>query len=527
MNSSLTISPTSDSLPSPSPSLPIVPSNDDPTSPHSLHPVVAFIIGLSIILGASLMNAGGLNITKLDHSRQASIPKSARRRDWLRPLWLLGMLLYILSQLVGSTLALEFMRAEYVAPLGSTSLIFNFLFANLLIGTPVTSTDIYGTVIIVFGVIGIVLFGSINSGLWNDMDIVRLATLWSRAGWVVFFLTMSLALVILYVCTSQLEAVLSARADLSAVPFSAASQLSGKPTTFRAKAFYYYKSFLVWVREWIEHWTAAKTDKEIAWTLGIGWACCGGGLAGGCLVFAKSCVKLISGSLSHQNTGNQFAHPAAIFTFLLLGLTAVFQIICLNRGLRVYDSTLVVPVFYGVYTASGFLNSLIFNDEVDSYQSWTLFLIFVSITVLIGGVVLLTHEKPEQAAKKPGTQLVSLSRRIRKAKKDRGENGANGDNDEEANLHEREPGVVEEETLWQVGDDSDEEDADGHEEDRPQARRRESRSKQDEPEDGERSGLMREEHNDDEPGLASGSSSSTRVDDFGDWNTAGNHNRTN
>ena len=44
----------------------------------------------------------------------------------------------------------------------------------------------------------------------------------------------------------------------------------------------------------------------------------------------------------------QFAHPASIFTFIFLGITAVAQILCLNRGLRFYDSTLVVPVFYGV-----------------------------------------------------------------------------------------------------------------------------------------------------------------------------------
>lgn len=36
-----------------------------------------------------------------------------------------------------------YLMVEYVAPLGSTSLIFNFLFANALVGTPVTSTDIY------------------------------------------------------------------------------------------------------------------------------------------------------------------------------------------------------------------------------------------------------------------------------------------------------------------------------------------------------------------------------------------------
>jgi hypothetical protein len=66
-------------------------------------------------------------------------------------------------------------------------------------------------------------------------------------------------------------------------------------------------------------------------------------------------VKLLTGSLSHENPGNQFGHLAPIFTIILLVITAVLQIICLNRGLKVYDSTLVVPVFYGVYTATGYV----------------------------------------------------------------------------------------------------------------------------------------------------------------------------
>lgn len=64
-------------------------------------------------------------------------------------------------------------------------------------------------------------------------------------------------------------------------------------------------------------------------------------------------VKLISGVMSHENTGNQFGHASVVFTFIFLAVTAVCQIICLNKGLAVYDSTLVVPVFYGVYTALG------------------------------------------------------------------------------------------------------------------------------------------------------------------------------
>ncbi|TFK44773.1 hypothetical protein BDQ12DRAFT_621156 [Crucibulum laeve] len=431
---------------------------------------VAFIIGLAIILLASIMNAAGLNLTKLDHVRTSAVPKSARKNDWMRPLWLLGMLLYILSQLIGSTLALEYMRAEYVAPLGSSSLVFNFLFARFLVGTPVTSTDIYGTIVVVLGVIGIVAFGSINSGFTSETDVAHVTALWRRGGWLGFFFVMSFTLIFLLIFTSRLDAILAARAELEAVPLSATGLRTplqantpgvlgaggrtrnrfGKVGQMLGLVASGWTNFLGLVTDLLETWVAPKDDKTIAWTLGIGWACCGGGLAGGCLVFAKATVKLLSGSLSHENPGNQFGHAAPIFTIILLATTAVLQIMCLNRGLKVYESTLVVPVFYGVYTAAGFLDSLIFNNEVDAYKSWTLFLIFVSIIVLISGVVLLTHKKPEPVANKIKSSTVPRLRGRRasgmKKKKTLGE----GDEDDEERFGE-------EEVLWAVGGGSDEE----------------------------------------------------------------------
>ncbi|CAA7259134.1 unnamed protein product [Cyclocybe aegerita] len=457
--------------------LPIPTSTDDQVPAHHASPVAAFIIGLSIVLLASVLNAAGLNITKLDHVRTSAIPKAARRKDWMRPLWLLGMLLYILSQLIGSTLALEYMRAEYVAPLGSTSLVFNFLFARFLVGTPVTKTDIYGTIVVILGVIGIVAFGSINSGLTSATDVAHITYLWRRGGWLGYFFAMSFALFAVLVFTTRLDLVLATRAELAAVPFSGARPTQGglpPPVSFSVNklrrtwfgkvfgVFFALKAgwdnFMGWVFDRLEAWAAPKDDKQVAWTLGIGWACCGGGLAGGCLVFAKATVKLLSGSLSHENPGNQFGHAAPIFTIILLVLTAVLQIICLNRGLKVYDSTLVVPVFYGVYTATGWLDSLIFNDEVQAYKSWTLFLIFVSIIILIGGVVLLTHKKPEPVTGKVKASTTTRRPRRKPAKKNVGENG-NG-RSEEAGSEEGddEQANGEGDVLWAVGDASDGED---------------------------------------------------------------------
>ncbi|OJA07566.1 hypothetical protein AZE42_04430 [Rhizopogon vesiculosus] len=418
-------------------------STSDLSSAHGSSPVVAFIIGLAIILLASILNAAGLNLTKLDHVRTSAIPKSARRRDWLRPLWLL----------------------EYVAPLGSTSLIFNFLFARFLIGTPVTRTDIYGTMIVVLGVIGIVAFGGINSGLSTETDVDHLTALWRRGGWLGFFFCMSFALICVLIFTYSLDAVLAARSDLDSEPFAgmSARRSPASSTTFLGKVKNNWNTGMLWVKEKLEVWTAPQDDKQVAWVLGIGWACCGGGLAGGCLVFAKATVKLLTGSLSHENPGNQFGHLAPIFTIILLVITAVLQIICLNRGLKVYDSTLVVPVFYGVYTATGFLDSLVFNDQVDAYKPWILFLIFASMMILISGVVLLTHKKPERSTRAPAaTTLSGLSSRKAARSSCKVDRTIDEDeDDEEQALRKTEEGEEEREDqaiLWQVGDDSDDED---------------------------------------------------------------------
>jgi uncharacterized membrane protein len=51
-----------------------------------------------------------------------------------------------------------------VAPLGSAALIFNFIFAKMLVGTNIERKDILGTLVVVASVIWIVVFGGISGG---------------------------------------------------------------------------------------------------------------------------------------------------------------------------------------------------------------------------------------------------------------------------------------------------------------------------------------------------------------------------
>lgn len=135
--------------------------------------------------------------------------------------------------------------------------------------------------------------------------------LWRRSGWLGYFFTMSFALIFLLIFTYRLDWILAQRGELASAPFSAARP-QGRPgvglpapsvaisTLKRRRSLFglifgvfstmtaAWDGLITFVTDQLEVWVAPKDDAQIAWTLGIGWACCGGGLAGGCLVFAKA-----------------------------------------------------------------------------------------------------------------------------------------------------------------------------------------------------------------------------------------------
>jgi len=66
-----------------------------------------FVIGFAVSLVASVMNAAGLNLLKLDHVRNSALAQDRQRNECGRPMWHIGLYLYVASQLAGSTIALS------------------------------------------------------------------------------------------------------------------------------------------------------------------------------------------------------------------------------------------------------------------------------------------------------------------------------------------------------------------------------------------------------------------------------------
>ncbi|OXH40509.1 hypothetical protein J008_01160 [Cryptococcus neoformans] len=428
-------------------------------------------IGLLIVLASSVFNALGLNMTKLDHVRQQSIPKRQRKKEYLRLLWLSGMGMYIASQVFGSPLALRYLRPDWVAPLGSSSLVFNFLFAYWLVGTPVTTSDIRGTAVIILGVILIIVFSSINHGLQQSLSIERLNSLWSRPAWLAYFIVVVLFTAGAYIVSLLLQSLLSSRASFSPLASPSLELPTSRSSSPNPVVKTYRKLTGIWGK--FERFAVGKLevifqrtdDAKVTWLQGIGWAVAGGSLAGLCLVFTKAVVKIM------WLPGHPLVHPSAMISLLLVILTAVLQIVCLNRAIVCADTVVVVPLFYAGYTVFGFVNSLIFYDETKQYARWVLIAVFLSIAVLISGVVLLSLKSSANTSSDPYTVSAqptgSMRLRPRTPKSETvAENGEAGPSDyrKEEDDEDYEGDSGPRDVLWEVGSVSDHSgDDDGHE----------------------------------------------------------------
>ncbi|KAG0043467.1 hypothetical protein BGZ83_011359 [Gryganskiella cystojenkinii] len=397
------------------------------------HAWLDIIIGVVVSVVSSIMNAAGLNLLKLDHVRNRALVMERQRQDCSRPMWLLGLTLYVGSQIAGSTIALNFLKTQWVAPLGSIALIFNFIFAKILVGTRITQRDVLGTVIVMVSVVWIVCFGNMNSAgadIEDSLTIIDLKNLFSRIVFIIYFSILNLAIIgLLALGTYAYWAITLDESNLDpTTERQIRKRMKMKLTALLGKNRFTRATGLACEEDedesdieggnGVEERIGAARDLLMKKVVAMIMATCGGLLAGETLLLAKSGIKLITSSIPGAAAGhgigegagggtipapggqgqNQFQDSLSFFILFLLVLTAIMQVVCLNMALKLYDSVLVVPIFYGFYATFGLFNSMIYLNQVSDYQVWVLILILVGIVALIFGVRLLSAPKPEIGA---------------------------------------------------------------------------------------------------------------------------------
>ncbi|KAF9569913.1 hypothetical protein EC968_002438 [Mortierella alpina] len=350
-----------------------------------------FVVGISIAVATSFIQSLGLTIQRKSHVLNEAIhPKELRRQACHRPLWHLGFHTYILSNLTGTIFSIGYLPVIILAPLAAVTLVFNALFARLLLGDVFSRQSAAGA-------ITIGLFGVVPEPSHSLEDLIQL---YKRPAFIVYFSLIELTVASLLVGNRIVEQVLrhNAKAALSASlsataggpPGSTAANHHRVASTAsslnhlslnRSLQSHRYNKLLGGRR------FGKMSPTKIKTLLGVSYGCVSGMLSSQALLFAKSAIELLM--LTIIQGKNQFESPLSWFLVIALITAALLQLYYLNKGLRLCDTVLLVPLSFCAYNVSCLFNGLVYYNQWGRLYWWQILLVLFGISQVLIGVLVL------------------------------------------------------------------------------------------------------------------------------------------
>lgn len=315
-------------------------------------------IALGILVG--LISTGvqslGLTLQRKSHILEDEKgPHDVRRPPYRRRRWQLGMGMFIIANLLGSTIQISTLPLPVLSTLQAAGLVFNSICATLILSEPFTRWSLCGTLLVTTGAVLIAIFGAIPSPA-HDLD--ELLVLLSRKPFIVWMILQALFVVGLGTAT-----------DL------------------------------------VNNMSSMSHNSRFRLARGIIYGVISGDISAHALLFAKSavelCIKTIGGS-------NQFSHWEAWAIVLGLVSLALCQLYYLHRGLKLVSTSVLYPLVFCVYNIVAILDGLIYFNQVSLIPPPRAGLIAVGTVILLSGVLALSWRlSDEQHA--PGVGQSTLA----------------------------------------------------------------------------------------------------------------------
>ncbi|CAO3607456.1 unnamed protein product [Cunninghamella blakesleeana] len=297
------------------------------------------ILPLIVSLLASMTQALGISLQRQSHIEQPHI------KLLQRPLWVVGFLIYTLSNLIGSTCTIGYLPIVILAPVGAIGLVFNAIFARLVLGDPFTTRTTMGTGLIVIGAMLVAGFGVVPEPNHTLKDLIQL---YKRPSFIIYF-----TLVELFTCIGLIST-----------------------------------HFLEFGLEKNIQWKVKYPDMK-KW-LGISYGVLGANISSQAMLFAKSGIELLI--VTVFNGDNQFIYPLTWVLVLALIFTAILQLYYLNRGVQLCDTIILVPLNFCSFNVSCLFNGLVYYNQWDRLYWWQVVLVLIGITILVCGVLIISFQ---------------------------------------------------------------------------------------------------------------------------------------
>lgn len=309
----------------------------------------ATVVGCSAAVVSSAVQALGITLQRQSHIMSAGLAGSAARR-WRRT-WLCGLILFIIANVLGSLIQIQTLPLLVLSPLQSIGLVFNSVFACLLIrGEHFTRRLAYGTLVITLGA-SIVAYNSGSEVPSHENDGAR----------------------------ARLDAFLTNMASprfLTWFLFTVALALTVGALSYNM--------------------TRHRRLQHIA---GVGFGFVSGTLTAHTFLFAKALVSIADGLVlgSHADRRATASSPA-IYLLVVSMLSIIgMQLTAFNIGLRYLSSLILYPLCFLIYNSVNLVNDIIFNSLLSKGQLKPLGVLWVVLGLLLVlfGVVTISYEGPQ------------------------------------------------------------------------------------------------------------------------------------
>ncbi|KAI0397702.1 hypothetical protein F5Y17DRAFT_414323 [Xylariaceae sp. FL0594] len=320
-------------------------------------PAGTLAIGILVGLISTSVQSLGLTLQRKSHMLEdEKPPHEVQRPPYRRRRWQLGMAMFVVSNVVGSSIQISTLPLPVLSTLQAAGLVFNSICATIILGEPFTKWSFWGTALVTAGAAMIAIFGAIPSPAHSLRELLELLGRWQFILWMSFQAVVFLAMAV-------------------SIEFLARFKHLSQNPKFRL------------VR-------------------GLTYGCISGILSAHSLLFAKSAVELILRTISDSD--NQFVHWESWMLVLGLVALALSQLYYLHRGLKLVSTSVLYPLVFCIYNIIAILDGLIYFRQTDLISPLHAGLIALGTAVLLTGVLALSWRLNDEQHS-PGVGQSSLS----------------------------------------------------------------------------------------------------------------------
>jgi drug/metabolite transporter (DMT)-like permease len=302
-------------------------------------------IGIFVGLLSTGIQSIGLTLQRKSHLLEDSKElEDDRRPAWRRRRWQLGMLMFVVSNLVGSTIQITTLPLPVLSTLQASGLVFNTICAALILGEPFTRWSLAGTILVAGGAVLIAAYGALPE---PSHSLNQLLYLLGRTQFILWMVGTLLVVVLALVGALLLSRLHNAHTHRMRV--------------LRGMCF--------------------------GFSSGI--------LAAHSLLVAKSAVELLVRTIADHH--NQFDRWQSWIILLSLVFFALSQLYFLHRGLKLCSTSVLYPFVFCIYNIVAIMDGLIYFQQASRLPALHAGLIAVGTVILLAGVIALSWRNDDDS----------------------------------------------------------------------------------------------------------------------------------